>query len=279
MASTFAWAKGHGTENDYIVLPDYDGGVHGDLSKELVTTLCHRRRGLGADGVLRVVRSSSIHGVPETDAEWFMDYRNPDGSVAQMCGNGARVFVRFLAESGLVDPTGPIRFGTRSGTKTATIAEDGSICVDMGTVELQGSVEIAVGDRSWKAHKISVGNPHAVVFVDSLEEAGPLQETPEYDVSDFPDGVNVEFVRPEADGELSMRVYERGAGETRSCGTGACAAAVAHVVTEDLVTPTTIRVGVLGGTLEVPVDTGNEVKLSGPAVIVAQGELELRLAG
>jgi diaminopimelate epimerase len=279
---SFAYVKGHGTRNDFLVLPDLDGSVHGDLEPAVVAALCDRRAGIGADGVLRVLRGDLDGG-----AEWFMDYRNADGSVSEMCGNGVRVFARYLVESGLVDPKaldGPLEVDTRDGVKRVTFCDDGEISVDMGRPRLGGQVQVEVAGRVYDAWAVDVGNPHAVAFVDSLDEIGPLQSAPVYAAADFPNGVNVEFaVRRGPDG-LAMRVYERGVGETLSCGTGACAVAVAGAVTAAGVAgagaggvaagpelPTTYTVEVLGGMLTVTWGADGHVHLKGPAVLVAEG--------
>jgi diaminopimelate epimerase len=276
----FAWLKGHGTENDFVLLPDPDGSVHGDLRARLVRALCHRRRGIGADGVLRVVRTSAyaerepLAAAVADRSEWFMDYRNADGSVSEMCGNGIRVFARYLVEEGLADPADTLAVGTRGGVKHVRFDSDGLITVDMGPGEVQGDVEIAVGDRTWKATRISTGNPHAVVMVDDLAEAGPLLESPSYDPADFPAGVNVEFVREVAARHVAMRVYERGSGETRSCGTGACAAALAAAVVEGGGRPQVWRVDVPGGTLYVHWLDDGHLELCGPATLGVRGRLD-----
>ncbi len=114
---SYPFLKGHGTQNDFVLLPDHDGAVHGDLSPERVRALCDRRAGIGADGVLRVMRTrSSVER--SRDPEWFMDYRNADGSLAEMCGNGIRVFALHLYDEGLVAADGPLRIATRDGVKT-----------------------------------------------------------------------------------------------------------------------------------------------------------------
>jgi len=278
--TAFDWLKGHGTENDFVLLPDPDATVHGDLAPRVVRALCHRRRGIGADGVLRVVRTDAYAEQEPSaarvvgEAEWFMDYRNSDGSVSEMCGNGIRVFARYLVEEGLVDCVEPLPIGTRAGVRTAHFGGDGLITVDMGVGELQGDVEVAVGDRSWKASRISMGNPHAVVMVEDLADAGPLLESPGYDPGDFPQGVNVEFVREVAARHLAMRVYERGSGETRSCGTGACAAALAAAAVEDAGRPQVWRVDVPGGSLYVHWLDDGHVELGGPAVLGVRGRAE-----
>jgi diaminopimelate epimerase len=274
------FVKGHGTENDFVLLPDPDGTVHGDLAPRVVRALCHRRRGIGADGVLRVIRTDAYAGHEPLaarvagQAEWFMDYRNSDGSVSEMCGNGIRVFARYLVEEGLVDCVEPLPIGTRAGVRTAHFGSDGLITVDMGLGELQGDVEVCVGDRSWKASRISMGNPHAVVMVEDLADAGPLLESPGYDPADFPQGVNVEFVREVAARHLAMRVYERGSGETRSCGTGACAAALAAAAVEGAVRPQVWRVDVPGGSLYVHWLDDGRLELGGPAVLGVRGLAE-----
>jgi diaminopimelate epimerase len=278
--TAFDWLKGQGTENDFVLLPDPDGTVHGDLAPRVVRALCHRRRGIGADGVLRVIRTEAyaehepLAAQLEGRAEWFMDYRNSDGSVSEMCGNGIRVFARYLVEAGLVDCVEPMPIGTRAGVKTAHFGTDGLITVDMGEGEVQGDVEISVGERSWKASRVSMGNPHAVVMVDDLVVAGPLRESPGYDPQDFPQGVNVEFVREVAARHLAMRVYERGSGETRSCGTGACAAALAAAAVEDAGRPQVWRVDVPGGSLYVHWLDDGHVELGGPALLGVRGRAE-----
>jgi diaminopimelate epimerase len=206
-----------------------------------------------------------------------MDHRNRDASVAEMCGNGARVFARYLDEAGLVDSSAPLLIGTRAGIKQVTYEAGGAITVDMGVADIRGDVKITVGQRTWPATHIDTGNPHAVITVGDVSEAGGLLEPPGYDEVDYPHGVNVEFVARIAPGRVAMRVFERGSGETRSCGTGACAAAVAtaasnlasHVTAPDAVT--TYQVDVPGGELAVTWRPDGHVQLTGPAEIVAVG--------
>ena len=166
---TYPFLKGHGTENDFVLLPDLDGSVHGDLAqdRERVRALCDRRAGIGGDGVLRVLRSDA-----RQDAEWFMDYRNSDGSVAEMCGNGIRLFVRYLVDAGLADSAGPIRVDTRDGVKVLTVDGD-LITVDLGTPELLGETVVSVDRLELAATHVDMGNPHAVAFVDSPGRRGP----------------------------------------------------------------------------------------------------------
>ncbi|MER5929277.1 diaminopimelate epimerase [Streptomyces sp. NPDC002054] len=280
MTSSLAFLKGHGTENDFVIIPDPDNAI--DLPAPAVARLCDRRAGLGADGILHVVRSAAH---PEAkamagEAEWFMDYRNSDGSTAEMCGNGVRVFARYLQHAGHVEP-GDLAVATRGGIKQVHLHKDGSVTVAMGRAQLPaGEVTVSVGDRSWPARNVNMGNPHAVAFVDSLDDAGNLYAPPPFTpAAAYPDGVNVEFVADRGPRHVAMRVHERGSGETRSCGTGACAVAVATArrdgadpaVTGEAVTYT---VDVLGGTLSITETPDGSVEMTGPAVIVAAGEFD-----
>ncbi|MGH3497151.1 MAG: diaminopimelate epimerase [Nocardioidaceae bacterium] len=281
------WVKGHGTENDFLVLPDPDGTVHGQLDADFVVALCDRRRGIGADGVLRALRTSAL-AQPDASglagpAEWFMDYRNSDGSLSQMCGNGIRVFALHLAREGLVDTVDPLPIATRGGIKWVTFADDGLISVDMGTARPLPETKIGVQGRTWPAYGVDLGNPHAVVLVEDLDDAGPLLDPPDHDDGVFGEGVNVEFVRRVAPGHLAMRVHERGSGETRSCGTGACAAVVAVTqVAGDVdasgpamapASDLAYQIEVAGGRLDVTWCADGHLHLAGPAEIVAAGAM------
>ena len=280
---TYPFLKGHGTENDFVLLPDHDGSVHGDLSRERVRALCDRRAGIGSDGVLRVIRTSALDSEIEwgsasagtsvetsLETEWFMDYRNSDGSFSEMCGNGIRVFARHLMEEGLVPADRPVRIGTGAGVKT--VSRDGEVfSADLGVAQILGETKVGLEGRSWPAVHVDLGNPHAVAMVDDLAEAGSLAEEPAYDERLFPEGVNVEFVVRRGPDHIALRVHERGSGETRSCGTGACAAAVAAAGEG----PGRWRVDVPGGELEVSRDEAGHVFLTGPALIVARGETSL----
>jgi diaminopimelate epimerase len=271
---SYPFLKGHGTENDFVLLPDLDGTIHGELSAqqlaERVRALCDRRAGIGGDGVLRVVRSST------TDVEWFMDYRNSDGSLSEMCGNGIRLFVRYLVDAGLVDGARPIPVETRDGVKTLSVDGD-LITVDMGTPKVLGETTVIADGITWAARHVDMGNPHAVAFVSTLEEPGSLLEPPRHDPAVYPDGVNVEFVVRRGERHIAMRVHERGSGETRSCGTGACAAMVATAVRNDRPADEDVayRVDVPGGTLTVTWTADDRILLTGPAVVVASGTTDL----
>jgi diaminopimelate epimerase len=277
----YAFVKGHGTENDFVLIPDANG--RHELTPEQVARLCDRRAGIGADGVIRVVRTDAADDpaavAARGDARWFMDYRNHDGSLAEMCGNGIRVLALYLATHADVDPRDPLRVATRAGVKVVTFDgqdSDGQrITVDMGSPEVLAETKVEVGDRSWPASRISMGNPHAVAFVDSLDEAGPLLEEPGYDREVFPEGANVEFVVRRGERHVAMRVHERGSGETRSCGTGACAVMVATALADGAERDTPYTVDVPGGTLEVTWTAEDRVLLTGPAVLVAEGVTDL----
>ncbi|MCW2809764.1 MAG: Diaminopimelate epimerase [Friedmanniella sp.] len=275
----WTFTKGHGTENDFVLLLDREGSLA--VSPAQVRWICDRRAGVGADGLLRVVLARHMPGWEDTEAQWFMDYRNADGSVAEMCGNGVRVFARYLLDEGLANgPTVPI--GTRDGVKSATALPDGRIRVAMGPVTVHDTeVDISTADgRRLRGRAAEVGNPHAVSFVEDLADL-PLHVAPVWSpVGAFPEGVNQEFVRRLGDRHVAMRVFERGVGETRSCGTGTVAvAAVAHA-TEDHPArlPTTYRVDVLGGSVEIEL-TQDQAYLTGPAVLVAHGELMMPKEG
>ncbi|MGN9892723.1 diaminopimelate epimerase [Micromonospora sp. L31] len=270
------FTKGHGTGNDFVILPDPDGAL--DLTPGLVAAICDRRRGVGGDGVLRVVRAAKHpEGAALADeAEWFMDYWNSDGSFAEMCGNGARVFVRYLLENGLATPAGAaLPVATRAGVVRARVEAD-AIAVEMRRPRVYDASTATLGGLTLPGAAVDVGNPHLVCALPAGLGLATLDLThaPEYDAGVFPAGVNVEFItsgEPVAgtDGHVLMRVYERGSAETLSCGTGACA--VAAVALRDAARDTgTVAVDVPGGRLTVTV-TDDSCWLAGPAVLVATG--------
>ena len=267
------YVLGHGTENDFVLLPDPERSI--DLTPRLVAALCDRRAGLGADGVLRVVLAATDpEGASMADqARWFMDYRNADGTVAEMCGNGIRVFARYLVDAHLEAP-GQLAIATRDGVKRVRLAMTGDVTVEMGaaTVAEDHEVKISAGDRSWAAVSVDVGNPHAVTFVDDLTDAGDLRQPPVVEPA-LAQGVNVEFVADRGERHIAMRVHERGVGETRSCGTGACAAMVAAARRAGEAGPTSYAVDVPGGELTVTRREDGHLELTGAAVLVAEGTL------
>lgn len=282
------FAKGHGTENDFVILPDPDAGL--TLTPGLVARLCDRRAGLGGDGLLRVVRTAALTGaagkgaagngaVPPdaAGAEWFMDYWNGDGSLAEMCGNGVRVFARYLLDHGLA--VGPeIALATRAGVRLVRAEPDGAITVDMGTPRVLGAGHAVLAGQPLAGLAVSMGNPHLACLVDGPLDGFDLSAPPELDTAEFPAGVNLELVRLAGAGHAQMLVYERGSGPTRSCGTGAVAAAVAAALAGQAATPGAVpppghwTVDLPGGRLRITLD-GRSSFLSGPAVIVATGEI------
>jgi diaminopimelate epimerase len=266
--TSLPFAKGHGTGNDFVLVPDPDGRL--DLDAATVAAICDRRFGIGGDGLLRVVRTSAVPSVADhaDEAEWFMDYRNADGSVSEMCGNGVRVFARYLVDSGLAE--GPeVAILTRAGRVVAEVGAQ-EIAVDMPLPVVAGESVAQLSGVDYKGTVVSVGNPHLVCWVDdpsSLELTGP----PGLDPAVFPAGANVEFIARTGDGQLRMRVIERGVGETLSCGSGACAAGAVALRDAGL-SDGTVTVDVPGGRLAYS-RAGDRCVLAGPAVIVATGTL------
>lgn len=297
--------KAHGTGNDFILVPDFAGTL--DLPREAVASVCDRHFGIGADGLIRVVRTASVPEMADVvkdapEAEWFMDYRNADGSIAQMCGNGLRVFAHYLRVQGVVDLKSgrSIAIATRGGVKTVSF--DGSVyTIDMGEYGLpcgDGGADTSVaipglGERP--ALSVNMPNPHTVVLlndVDELEKAR-LTEEPTYDPIPS-EGTNLELVVASAtsrdlagyysakeggclDGKgdlqapLPMRVLERGVGETLACGTGTCAAALAVLLSRGH-REGEVKLRSPGGTLTVRIEKGRAY-LTGPAILVAEFSL------
>lgn len=281
------FTKGHGTENDFVLVPDLDGGH--ELTPEQVQALADRRAGIGGDGVIRVVPTAAVDDdavrAQAPQARWFMDYRNADGSLAEMCGNGTRVFAAYLRRENL-ETADEFAIATRGGVKSVNVVGD-HYAVDLGpwrvldpegarargfdaTVRARGGVELP-------ALRLDLGNPHTVVILppdfalDGLDLTEPPAVSPEP-----PDGTNVEFVAPIAQGHIAMRVHERGVGETRSCGTGAAAAALATRWWEgERDDNRSWVVDVPGGRLTVTALPGQRVELAGPAVLVANGTVTL----
>ncbi|MFC6084645.1 diaminopimelate epimerase [Sphaerisporangium aureirubrum] len=269
------FVKGHGTENDFVILPDPDGAL--DLPATLVAALCDRRAGIGADGVLHVVPAKLSAEATEIrarggytgDAEWFMDYRNADGGAVEMCGNGLRVFARYLVEAGLADP-GEFDVVTRAGVRRVRMEPDGRVTVGMGRPRVVGESWATVAGTRYPGLVVDMGNPHVACVTGEPVARFDLGPQPGFDPAVFPTGVNVEMINSVGDRRVVMRVHERGCGETRSCGTGAVASAVAaaHAAGE---TTGVWTVEVLGGLLTVTLadDTSH---LTGPAVLVASGD-------
>jgi diaminopimelate epimerase len=265
------FAKGHGTGNDFVIIPDPDG--EREISPRLVAALCDRRYGVGGDGLLRVVRVAAAGLPPQGDAEWFMDYRNADGSVAEMCGNGVRVFARYLVDSGLAGPE--LAVATRTGVVTASVTPE-AVSVTLGAPRLAGPAAARVDGLELSGTAVDCGNPHLVCPLPAGLDLAALDLTrpPAVDPGRFPHGVNVEFTSPGPDpGTVRIRVHERGVGETRSCGSGACAVA-AVVLGEAGRDSGVVTVESPGGALTVSLGGGRAV-LTGPAVLVARGTVML----
>ena len=283
------FAKGHGTENDFVILLDPENSD--GLTADLAARLCDRRAGIGGDGVLRAVRAGAYAAAvepgqrsgadghdnaapgPGTGAgrpEWFMDYRNADGSPAEMCGNGIRVFARYLVDHGLAE--GPeFTVATGSGPRRIRMGAGGAVAAEMGAVAVLGPGRAVIAGKTFRGLRVSVGNPHLACLIDAPLAGLDLSRAPELDPGQFPEGGNVELVRVTGARSVAMRVRERGSGETRSCGTGAVAAAAAAAEafgggdgTWDVAVP--------GGGLTVTLEAAG-AWLTGPAVIVAEGEL------
>ena len=276
------FAKGHGTQNDFVLLPDVEARL--TLTAARVAAVCDRRSGLGADGILRVptaaaaVAAGVLDRLPDgvSAEDWYMDYRNADGSTAQMCGNGVRVFAHYLRASGLEDRDEFV-VGSLAGPRLVTLHHsdvvNADITVDMGKANRLGTGEATVGGRRFAGVAIDVGNPHLACVDPSLtgdelaalDVAAPVS----FDHTQFPDGVNIEVLTAPIDGAVRMRVHERGVGETRSCGTGTVAAAVAALGGADT---GTLTVRVPGGDVVVTVTDASSY-LRGPSVLMARGEL------
>ncbi|MFE3443423.1 diaminopimelate epimerase [Nocardia sp. NPDC059180] len=283
------YTKGHGTQNDFVVLPD--PAVRLDLTAERIAALCDRQRGLGADGVLRVARAGALRDggvLPELPEgvgadDWFMDYRNADGSIAEMCGNGVRVFAHYLAASGL-EPSRSFVVGSRAGARPVTVHAagpvQGEVTVTMGEVRELGESTATVAGWAYSGIGIDVGNPHLACVDPELtaDALGKLDLTvaPGYDPDLFPQGVNIEIVTAlDPSGAVDMRVYERGVGETRSCGTGTVAAAAAALAAGGFrIAQDTgeVVVRVPGGAVSVGLE-GGQAWLRGPSVLVATGRI------
>lgn len=277
-----AFLKGHGTLNDFVVVPDDHAEL--DLDARLVRALCHRRGGIGADGVLRIatagalVDSGALSELPDgvDPRHWFMDYRNADGSIAEMCGNGVRVFAHALVSTGRAE-TGHIPVGTRSGPRPADVVtadgDDAVVRVDMGEPRLRGLSSAELGGRSYAGLAVDMGNPHLACIVPGLDAEAlgslPVGESPVFDCEFFPAGVNVEIATPLDAGRVRMRVHERGAGETMSCGTGIVATAVAALADAGE-TGGQVTVSVPGGEVVVTLTDGGST-LTGPSALVARG--------
>lgn len=292
MGNLISFTKGHGTGNDFVLILDAEGEI--TLSPKQIAKICNRQFGVGADGLIRVIKSQAhVDGQrilkEEPNAIWFMDYYNADGSTAEMCGNGSRVFAKFLIERGLVslDEGQTLSIGTRAGVRDLQKNLSG-FAVDLGRWKFEGPealVEAGGLEVARPAIGFNIGNPHYVVALASHAELQNLELSKEPIIEPRPElGANVEFVVPadplvkDGVGHISMRVHERGVGETLSCGTGIAAAALATRHWAGANSPNIWQVSVPGGTLGVRIfatEEGEHVGLSGPAQLVYDGSLDL----
>jgi diaminopimelate epimerase len=258
MESSMIATYGHGTHNDFLILFDPDDQL--TISAEQVAAMCNRSTGIGADGMIRIIKN---------DGKWFMDYRNADGSIAEMCGNGIRVMARYLVAKGH-QREGIFAIDTRAGIKHLRVPADDDISVNMGKVyDEMEQVSASVNGVTYSGFNINVGNPHAVVFTDDLSTLGSLETAPSVTpAGSYPEGVNVEFVEITAANEAKMRVHERGSGETQSCGTGTCAVALAATMKSGQQLPSRWVIYPPGGRLIVDIDGHSNATLTGPAELI-----------
>ena len=255
---------GHGTHNDFVLVFDENDQVQ--FTKDQIKRICDRTTGVGSDGFIKIIKK---------DGSWFMDYLNADGSVAEMCGNGIRVMARYLTANGH-QPSGIYAINTRAGRKFLSVPDTGDISVNMGQVsQVPGEISVMANGNTFLGVNVDMGNPHAVVFVDEMDQIGDLKAAPIVEPKDgYPEGVNVEFVKFLENGELQMRVHERGVGETQSCGTGTCAVALAATIKKRKSLPIKWVINTPGGRLSVDIDGHSNATLSGPAELVKEVELD-----
>jgi diaminopimelate epimerase len=284
------FAKYHGTGNDFVMVEDLADELH--LDRTAIAALCDRRFGVGADGLIRVVRGDGGQG-GVSGADFFMDYYNADGAVAEMCGNGIRCLAKLVFDRGLTKSR-ELRVATRAGLKHLVLHVDGSVVrrvtVDMGPPSLERKsigmsgeptdtfvgLPLEVAERTFTATAVSMGNPHCVLFLAPTDDlvgidVPRLGSIVENMTELFTNRTNVEFVKPVGP-VLETRVWERGSGETFACGTGACAALVAASVAGLVGREAQVRFP--GGTLDLVWSYDDHVLMTGPAIRVYEGETE-----
>jgi diaminopimelate epimerase len=292
MSFDLRFTKGQGTGNDFVLFSDPEG--ENELTPTQIAAVCDRRFGVGADGVIRAVRSANLDAgatalAEDPHATWFMDYWNADGTVSEMCGNGIRVFTKYLLDQGLAElhAGSSISIGTRAGVRAVTRTATG-FQADLGRWRLAGGEPLVRAKQLPVARPrlgIDVGNPHVVVALADDAELDGLDLAYQPILEPVPSaGANIEFVVPadplveDGVGRIRMRVHERGSGETLSCGTGAVASALAVRHWAGKGAPNEWRVQVPGGVLGVRMfqgDDGEHVALAGPAELVFDGVLTL----
>jgi len=254
---------GHGTKNDFVIFFDPEDSIA--VSESAIADMCNRKSGIGADGFIKIIKR---------DSRWFMDYHNADGSIAEMCGNGIRVMAKYLVVYGH-QPEGIFAIDTRAGLKHLRVPLEGDISVNMGHVtDEMEEVSASLGSSTWDGFNINVGNPHAVVFMENLDDLGSLEVAPKVSpATSYPEGVNVEFVQILPNHEARMRVHERGSGETRSCGTGTCAVALAATLKSGENLPARWTIYPPGGRLIVDIDGHSNATLIGPAELIREHDI------
>ena len=255
---------GHGTHNDFVLVFDENDEIR--FTPDQIKRICDRKNGVGSDGLIKIIKK---------DGAWFMDYSNADGSVAEMCGNGIRVMARYLTDRGH-QPSGIYAINTRDGRKFLSVPEVGDISVNMGQVSVvPGEISVSTNSNNFLGLNINMGNPHAVVFVDDLDLVGDLRQVPTFTpAEEYPEGVNIEFVKFLEGNKIQMRVHERGVGETQSCGTGTCAVALAATIKKGKSLPIKWEINPPGGRLIVEIDGHSNATLTGPAELVKEVELD-----
>ena len=261
------FTKMHGLGNDYLYI---FGEVPSNVA-ELAVKLSDRHFGVGSDGLIYICRSET--------ADYKMRIFNADGSEAKMCGNGIRCVGKYLYDKGYVDRT-RLTIETLSGIKTLTLHTSGgkarAVAVDMGVVTWADDIIVDAGGRKVVCKPVSVGNPHAVVFVNNAERAPLTSLGPQLERNKaFPGGVNVEFAQAVDETTLRARVWERGSGITMACGTGACAVVAAAVSKSICKREKQISVYLDGGTLKIQIDNDDTVMMTGPAETVYEGETDI----
>ena len=274
------FTKMHGCGNDYVYVDCTQTMI--DDPGRVAALVSHRHFGVGGDGLILIC--------PSEVADFRMAMYNADGSEGAMCGNGIRCVAKFVYDKGLTDKT-ELCIETRSGVKTLQLnVEEGkvvSVRVDMGEPNVAAAAvpvrgmgnfvidrEVTIAGYPWVMTCLSMGNPHAVVWVESVADLPLEQLGPQFEHHPmFPDRVNTEFVEVVDDHTLRMRVWERGSGETLACGTGACAAVAAAYISE--YTGPQVHVILQGGELDVEVAEDNHIYMTGPATIVFEGEIDL----
>ena len=263
------FTKMHGLGNDYL----YVYGEVPDNIEEVSKRLSDRHFGAGSDGMIYIT--------PSNVADFKMRIFNADGSEAKMCGNGIRCVGKYVYDKGYTDKK-TLTVETLSGIKTLELdvscGKVKSVSVDMGQAVPGEDMTLNIDGEAVVLTPVSVGNPHAVIFVENVEKAPLFTLGPKIEHhAAFPDGVNVEFVQVLGDGELRMKVWERGSGVTMACGTGACACAAAAVKKKYCVPCKPISLHLDGGTLRITVTSGDKVTMTGPAEFVYEGETHITL--